>query len=98
MKTKQRLSAFFVAQFHQNRRLACDEVGGFANSPFLRKCKITTYISFYPILLETILIQLFSHVELNTPQYECRKGLVILFRNMRITSNATRNSALNLNE
>ena len=66
------------------------EWGGSACSLFLRKYKITTYILFWPILLKTILIQLFSHVELNTTQYDRKRDLVILLRSMWVTSNDTR--------
>ena len=65
-------------------------MGGSACSLFLRKCKITTYILFWPILLKTILIQPFSHVELDTTQYDRRRDLVTLLRSTWVTSNATR--------
>ena len=40
------LSRGFIKSAAENRGLACDEVGGFSNSPFLRKCKITACILF----------------------------------------------------
>ena len=94
MKTKQRLCDFFVARFHQNcfRKTVAHLrwSGRFFLQSFLRKCKITTCILFWPILLKTTLIQLFYHVELNTTQHERRRDLVILFRSMWVTCNATR--------